>query len=159
MSLEKISDPREIRHWQGHMETDYIYTLGIAGERFFKEIKKNGRIMGAKCRKCGIVYVPPRMYCERCFDKLEEWINVGKRGTIHTYTIAHIDENGSKLKEPIVYAMIKFDGANGGLIHKIGEVNPQDVRIGMHVEAVLKPREKRECSINDIKHFKPIKQL
>jgi len=157
MTLEKISDSRAIRHWPGDMETDYLYTLGIAGERFFQEIKKNGRIMGAKCKHCGIVYVPPRMYCERCFEKLEEWLNVGNRGTVHTYTGAHIDRNGARLKEPTIYALIKIDGTDGGLVHKLEGIDPAEVKIGMRVEAVFKPREKREGSINDIKHFKPTK--
>jgi len=157
MTLEKITDAREIRHWPGHMETDYIYTMGIAGERFFNEIKKNGRIMGAKCKKCGVVYVPPRIYCERCFEKPEQWLDVGKRGTVHTYTIAHIDLDGSKLKQPTIYAMVKIEGTDGGLIHKIGEIDPEEVKIGMKVEAVFKPREKREGSITDIKYFKPVK--
>lgn len=157
MSLDKIGDPREIRHWPGHMETDYVYTHGIAGERFFKEIKENARIMGTKCKRCGIVYVPARMYCERCFEKLEEWVNVGKRGTVHAYTVAYIDMDGCKLKEPIVYAMVKMDGADGGLVHKLGEVNLKELKIGMAVEAVFKPKAKREGSINDIKYFKPTK--
>jgi len=157
MTVEKIHDTQEIRYWPGHMETDYIYTLGIAGERFFNEIKKNGKIMGAKCKKCGIVYVPPRTYCEQCFEKLEQWLDVGKRGIVHTYTIAHIDLDGSKLRDPTIYAMIKIDGTNGGLIHKIGEAKPSNVKIDMRVEAVLKAKEKREGSINDIKYFKPVK--
>jgi len=157
MTLEKLNDPREIRHWPGHMETDYIYTLGITGERFFKEIKKNGRIMGAKCKQCDIVYVPPRMYCQRCFEKLQEWVNVGNRGTVHTYTVAYIDLNGAKLKEPTIYAMIKIDGTDGGLVHKLGEIDPEKVKIGMKVEALFKPKEKREGSINDIRYFKPVK--
>jgi len=157
MTLEKISDVREIRHWSGHMETDYIYTMGIAGERFFNEIKKNGKIMGVKCKKCGLVYVPPRIYCERCFEKLEQWLDVGRRGTVHTYTIAHIEIDGSKLKEPTIYAVIKIDGTAGGFIHKIGEVDPEKIKIGMKVEAIFKPKEKREGSITDIRYFKPVK--
>jgi len=157
MTLEKLRDLREIRHWPGHMETDYIYTLGVAGERFFQEIKKNGKIMGAKCRRCGIVYVPPRMYCERCFEKLQEGVRVSSRGTVYTYTVAHIDLNGAKLKEPTIYAMIKIEGTDGGLIHKLEGVDPEEVKIGMKVEAVFKPKEKREGSINDIRYFKPVK--
>jgi len=157
MSIEKIQDPREIRHWPDHMETDYLYTLGIAGERFFQEIKKNGKIMGAKCKKCGIVYVPPRMYCERCFEKLTDWMNMGTKGTVYTYTVAHIDLDGAKLQKPTIYAMIKIDGADGGLIHKLDGIDPDKVKIGMKVEAVFKPKDKREGSINDIKHFKPTK--
>jgi len=156
MSLDKLSDARRIWHWMGHMETDYVYTLGVAGERFFKEIKENEKIMGARCKCCNVVYVPPRMYCEKCFEKLEEWIEVGRKGIVHTFTVACIDKDGCCLKEPVIYAVIKFDGAEGGLVHKLGEVKPENVCIGMKVEAVFKPKEQRVGSINDIKYFKPV---
>jgi len=154
MSLEKITNPLSARHWMGDMEADYVYTLGVAGERFFKEIKENGRIMGAKCPLCNIVFVPPRMYCEKCFEKLEEWVDVGRKGVIHTFTIATIDVDGSKLKKPVIFALIKFEGAHGGLIHKIGKTDK--ARIGMKVEAILRPPKERKASINDIEYFKPL---
>jgi len=154
MSTEKITNPFNARHWLGDMETDYVYTLGVAGERFFKELKK-GKIMGAKCPCCGIVYVPPRMYCEECFAKLEEWVDVGKKGTVHTFTVASIDIDGSQLEKPVIYALIKFDETHGGLIHKIEKTDT--VGIGMKVEAMFKPPEKRKASINDIAYFKPAK--
>jgi len=153
VSLEKITDPFEARHWIGDMEADYVYTLGVAGERFFKELKEKGRIMGAKCPRCGIVFVPPRMYCEKCFAKLEEWVDVGKKGVIHTFTIATIDVEGSKLEKPAIYALIKFERAHGGLLHKIGETDT--VFIGMKVQAVFKPPRQRKASINDIAYFRP----
>ena len=155
MSLERITNPLRARHWIGDMETDYVYTLGVVGERFFKEVKENGRIMGAKCPGCNIVYLPPRLYCEKCFEKLEEWVDLGKKGVIHTFTVATMDVNGSKLEEPVIYALIKFDGVHGGIIHKIGETDK--VSIGMKVEAVLRPPHERKASINDIEYFKPVK--
>ncbi|RLI17712.1 nucleic acid-binding protein [Candidatus Bathyarchaeota archaeon] len=155
MSIEKITNPLKTRHWLGNMEAHYVYTLGVAGERFFKELKENGRIMGAKCPRCGIVYVPPRMYCEKCFAKLEEWVDVGRKGVIHTFTIATLDIDGKKLEKPEIYALIKFEGAHGGIIHKIGETDT--VFIGMKVEAVLKPFEERKASINDIAYFRRVK--
>lgn len=156
MSIEKIKDPRRIKHWMGHMETDYAYTLGIAGERFLMEIKENARIMGAECQECGLTYVPPRLFCERCFEELTEWVEMGKTGTVHTYTIAHIDVDNSRLEEPTIWAMIKIDGAHGGFVHKLGEVKPEDVKIGMRVEAFFKDKEERTGSIRDIKYFRPI---
>jgi len=157
MSLEKIGDPSKIKHWMGHMECDYSYTHGIAGEKFFKEIKENARIMGTECKKCGFIYVPPRLFCEQCFEKLDEWVEVGKRGEVHTYTVAHIDVNGTKLKKPIIWAMIKIDKVHGGMVHRLSEVDPSDVRIGMHVEAVFKDKEERKGSMLDIKYFKPVR--
>jgi len=157
MATEKIIDVRRMTHWPGHMETDHIYTLGIANEKFFMEIKENGRILGAKCKRCGNIFVPPRIYCEKCFNKITEWINVGTKGVVHTFTVAYVDINGAKLKEPVIYALIKFGNAEGGLVHKLGEIEPCEVKIGMHVEAAFKLQAERTGNINDIKYFKPQK--
>ena len=157
MTTEKILDVRRMTHWPGHMEADYIYTLGIAGERFFKEIKENGRISGAKCKQCGKIFVPARLYCEKCFDKLTEWVDIGTKGRVYTFTVAYVDIKGAKLEEPTIYALIKFDGTVGGLVHKLGEVAICDLRVGLPVEAVFKPQPDRTANINDIKYFKPVK--
>ncbi|MFX0068315.1 MAG: Zn-ribbon domain-containing OB-fold protein [Promethearchaeota archaeon] len=156
MSTERIRDPRDIKHWLGHMETDYVYTLGVAGERFFREIKENGKIFGVKCEECNIIFVPPKMYCERCFGKCEDWEEVNDEGVVHTFTVAHVDEKGKPLEKPMVFAFVEIMGTKGGFIHKIGEVNPEDVFIGMEVKAVFEEKDKRTGSINDIKYFKPV---
>ena len=155
MSLDKIAGPNRIRHWLGDMEADYIYTLGVAGERFFKEIKDKGKIMGAKCTRCNIVYVPARMYCEKCFSELDKWVDVGARGIVHTFTVATIGMDGKSLQEPVIYALIKFPGTCGGLIHRISGISHEKAKIGMEVEAVFKPQIERKASINDIEHFRP----
>jgi uncharacterized OB-fold protein len=139
------------------METDYIYTLGLAGEKFFTEIKDNGRFFGAKCKRCGVTYMPPRLYCEKCFEKLTEWVNLGTKGSVFTFTVAYVNIDGAKLKIPVIYALIKFADAEGGLVHKLGEVKPHEIKIGMPVEAVLKPQSERKGNINDINYFKPTK--
>jgi uncharacterized OB-fold protein len=52
--------------------------------------------------------------------------------------------------------VIRLDGASeGGFLHKLGEVDPDDVRIGMAVEAVWKPLAERTGSILDIAYFRP----
>jgi uncharacterized OB-fold protein len=158
MSLERIGDPRKVKHWMGHMEADYQYTHGLAGEKFFKEIKENAKITGTKCHTCDLTYVPPRLFCERCFEKLEDWVEVSKTGRVHTYTVAHIDTDGSKLKEPLIWALIKIEGIHGGFVHRLGDIDPKDVKIGMAVEAVLKARKDRTGSMSDIKHFRPVAQ-
>ena len=156
MSVDKIRDPRRVKHLMGHMETDYAYTLGIAGERFLMEIKENTKIMGTECKKCGLTYVPPRMFCERCFEELTEWVEMSGTGTVHSFTVAHIDVDNTRLKEPIVWAMIEIDGAHGGFVHKLGKVKPEDVWIGMRVEAVFKSKKDRTGSIRDIEYFRMI---
>ena len=44
------------------------------------------------------------------------------------------------LEEPQLPAVIRLDGTSeGGFLHLLGEVAPDDVRAGMQVEAVWKP--------------------
>jgi len=81
-------------------------------------------------------------------------VDVGKRGEVYMFTVAAIDVDGKKLDKPQIYALIKFEGVHGGLIHRIGETDK--VYIGMKVEAVFKPPNERKASINDIAYFKPI---
>ena len=75
---------------------------------------------------------------------------------VHAYTVAYIDIDGSKLKEPTIWAVIKIANAHGGLVHKLGETAPENVKIGMSVEAVFKDKKEREGSMLDIKYFKPV---
>ncbi len=164
MPVEKVTQVSQTKPWYGELSpgppepTLYgQYTYGIAGERFFREIKDNGRIMGAKCEKCALLYVPPRIYCERCFSELGEWREIEGKGRVHTYTVAYVDLDGTRLAEPALLALVKFPGVYGGLVHRLGEVKVEEVEIDMPVEVVLKPKEKRTGSILDIKYFKPAK--
>lgn len=170
MPVEKVTQVDQTKPWYGALSSKYgkalleapepglygQYTYGIAGERFFREIKDNAKILGTKCPKCGLIYLPPRIYCERCFNGLEEWIEIKNEGEIYTYTIGWVDLDGSRLQEPVIIALVKFNGIYGGIIHRIDEVSAQEVNIGMKVVAVFKEKDEREGSILDIKYFKPI---
>jgi len=72
-------------------------------------------------------------------------------------TVAYVDVDGSKLKKPIIWAMVKIDNVHGGFVHKLGEVDLKDVEIETRVEAIFKEKKKRVDSILDIKYFKPVK--
>lgn len=164
MPVDKVThvdDTKALREKLGYRETLPItlygqYTYGITGERFFREIKDNGRFMGALCQTCNLLYLPPRMYCERCFEELREWKEIKNEGEVYTYTISWLDLDGSRLQEPVIVALVKFEGVYGGIVHRIGEVNAQEVNIRMKVVAVFKEQDQREGSILDIKHFKPL---
>lgn len=156
--LEKTSKTTEIKHWLGDMEVDhYLYTSGLAGEKFFSALRDEGKILGAKCKPCGITYVPPRIYCERCFAGLEDsFVDVGLRGKVQTFTIARIDKEENRLEEPEIFAIIAFNENATGFLHKLGEVESSEIKMGMEVEAVLKPKNKREGKITDISYFRSI---
>ena len=70
--LDRTTDARKFRHWEGDVEADYIYTSGVAGERFFVALRDEGRMLASRCTACMLDYLPPRMFCEDCFAELTE---------------------------------------------------------------------------------------
>lgn len=154
--LEKIDKNIEARAWEGEIPIQGRYTCGLAGEKFFREIMENGRLLGTHCPECDYTYVPPTLYCERCFAKLDEWVEVGPEGTVQSFTVLLVAPDGSPLEEPDILALIQLDGADSVLVHRLGKVGLGELAIGMRVKAVLKPKKQREGSILDIVHFVPI---
>jgi acetyl-CoA C-acetyltransferase len=132
----------------------YSWDAGVAVGRFLDGLRA-GKILGRECRRCERVLVPPRMFCERCFRETDAWIEVEHTGTVQTYSICHVSWDMQPLDPPEIPAVIAVDGSDGGLLHMLGGVEPDEVRIGMDVEAVWKPVGERTGSILDIAHFRP----
>ena len=154
--LEKVDKLHHAIAWPGDIPITSRYTAGIAGERFFREIKDQARILGTRCEACDLVYVPATIFCERCFAELDEWVEVASRGTVFTYTVLHRDLDDRPLNPPAVLAYVKLEGCDGGLVHYLGDVAPEAVHIGLAVEAVFKDAAEREGSILDIACFRPV---
>lgn len=153
--LYRIEHPRDALAWEGDIPITSRYTMGLAGERFFREIKEKGQLTATRCPACDLTYVPPRLYCERCFARLEEWVDAPATGWVHTFTVVHIDLDGQPLPQPRAMAFVLLDDTDGGLVHFLGEVEPDEVYTGMRVEAVFKKKAERTGSILDILHFRP----
>jgi hypothetical protein len=154
-SLEHIERVDQLGQWPGEMPVSFLYTVGVAGERFLRELMENGRFLGSRCSDCRYTYLPPRLYCERCFAELTDWVEVGPRGTVEALTVAHVGLDGQPLAEPQTFALIRLDGADGLLIHRISAPAGQELELGATVEPVFHPRAARKGSILDIQHFKP----
>ena len=137
----------------------YSFSAGIAMSRFLKELK-NGRILATKCHKCERIMVPPRVFCEQCFKPMDEWVYLKDTGRVNTYSVSFITADATRVKEPIIVAIIEIDGASKGMgiLHTIGEINWKKVKFGMQVKAVWKPAKERQGTITDIKYFKPLKK-
>ncbi|MCS7122039.1 MAG: Zn-ribbon domain-containing OB-fold protein [Archaeoglobaceae archaeon] len=153
--IEKITDPEKLRHWGGKIELYWVYTSGKAGDLFFKKLKADGKFLAAKCKKCCWIYFPPRIYCPKDFSETE-YLEVSGEGRVRAFTVARLDPYEKELKKPEIYALIDIDGTNGSIIHLLGEVNAEEVSIGMRVKPVLKPKEQMLGDLTDILYFKPI---
>ncbi len=135
----------------------YAWDAGVAIGRYLAELKE-GRLMGVRCNRCNRTVIPPRNFCEWCFWPMDDWVALPDTGTVNTFSLCYVTWDMQYLTEPEIPAVIDIDGTRPlvGIMHKLGDVDPDDVKIGMKVQAVWKPPEEREGSILDIQYFRPV---
>ncbi|MEO0099127.1 MAG: Zn-ribbon domain-containing OB-fold protein [candidate division WOR-3 bacterium] len=144
-----------LAYWKA--DAKYAWDCGIAIGKYLAGLKE-GKILGVKCEKCGRIMVPPRIFCEECFRTIDSWVELKDTGKVNTFSLCYITWDMKFLKEPQIPAVIEIDGASPGhgIMHLLGEVKPEEVKVGMKVKAVWKKKEEREGAITDILYFKPI---
>jgi uncharacterized OB-fold protein len=135
------------------VRAEYRWDAGVAIGRYLDGLRE-GRLLGRECRVCGRILLPPRMFCEQCFRPTDRWVDVPDTGTVNTFSLCYVTWDMRRLTVPELPAVIDLSG--GGLLHKLGEVDPGDIRIGMRVQAVWKPPAERQGSILDIAHWRPV---
>ena len=147
------------------LKAEFAWDTGIGIGSYLAGLKR-GVILGSRCNHCRKVVVPPRTVCEWCFRPMDEYVPVKDTGTINTFSLCYVTWDVQRIKEPEIPAVISLDGASelsdtsvimGGIMHKIGGIEPEKVKIGMRVKAVWKLEEERTGSITDILCFKPEK--
>lgn len=140
----------------GKMALPYTYFAGRVGSKFITTIRDQKKIMGVKCPKCNKVYVPPRQTCEKDLEDIRDnWVDLKNTGEVTNFTVVRYDDKHLPRKAPFVLAMVKLDGADTPFVHILEGVKPDDVKIGMKVEAVF--AKEGTNTILDIDHFEPKK--
>ena len=139
------------------VEARYAWDAGMAIGHYLEGLKE-GEIRARVCHGCERILVPPRMFCEQCFRPTDAWTTVQDTGTVNTFSLAYITWDMRDLDDPDIPAVIELDGASPGIgiMHKLGDVDPETVHTGMRVRAVWKPKDQRTGSILDIDHWAPL---
>ena len=134
----------------------YSWWAGDTASKFFIALRDEKKFIAPRCGKCRKVFMPPRKICPSCFTENTEWVNVADEGTLVAYSVARrqLESIPADKKVPVIWGLVKLDGADTALLHYIGEVKPEKVKAGMRVKAVF--AESRTGGIRDISHFKPV---
>jgi uncharacterized OB-fold protein len=103
------------------------------------------------------VYVPARLFCERCFAELTEQVKVKPEGIVKSFSYYNVDRDGKRFNQPVASVLVKLEGATTVMLHRLLDVKDLSrVTIGSRVKAVIKPKTKRTGSILDIEGFRLI---
>jgi acetyl-CoA C-acetyltransferase len=137
----------------------YRWDDGFALTTYLEGFEK-GKIRASYCSGCDRMLIPSRSFCELCnLRSVDRYIDMPDTGVVETYTISYVDWASAPLPdgEVNIFAVIAIDGAGAhmGLVHRLGEVDPADIEIGMRVKAVWKPEEEREGAVTDLLYFRP----
>jgi uncharacterized OB-fold protein len=133
---------------------DYDYAASPEESLFYRGLNE-GRIMGQRCPTCEKVYIPPRSACPADGTPTAEEIELSHTGTVTTFCIVNVPFLGQKITPPYVSAYVLLDGADIAVLHLILGVPADEVRMGMRVKAVWKPKDEWTFSLENIDHFAP----
>jgi uncharacterized OB-fold protein len=143
--VEIVTTPVSMRvqHSASPQETKYL--LGL----------QDGKLIGQRCPVCHKVYIPPRGACPVDGVPTTDEVELPDRGIVTTFCIVNVPFYGQRIKPPYVAAYVLLEGADIAFLHLILDCPAEDVRMGMRVEAVWRPREEWEPGLQNISHFRP----
>jgi len=136
----------------GELSVSFRYTPGVGNTAFFEALRDRGVFLGSRCDVCAVTYLPARIFCERCLAELEPAVECGPEGELLSWTIARADVDDRPLDAPVVYGLVRLDGADTVMLHRLVDVDGEPT-IGARVRARL--ASDRDGSILDIEGFAP----
>ena len=135
----------------------YEHTASAGESRFLAGLA-SGRLLGERCPVCGKVYIPPRGACPTDGVPTTDEIELPDVGTVTTFCVVNVPYPGQRVAPPYVAAAILLDGADIPFQHLILGCKASEVRMGMRVKAVWKPRDEWGTTPENIDHFRPAGQ-
>ena len=132
----------EIQHTASQPESAYLRALA------------QGKLLGARTVD-GKVYFPAREADPATGKHFAELVELPDQGTVTTFAIINIPFAGQRIAPPYVAAYVLLDGADIPFLHLVSDIDADQVRMGMRVQAVWKPREEWDFGIDNIHYFRP----
>ena len=112
-------------------------------EQFYRFMNE-GKLMGAKCIKCGKIMLPPRPICIQCYSKDLEWIKLENKGKLLTYTIIHVAPPQFQHLVPYAVGIIELEKGLK-LPGMIKGIDFDKIKIGMELKIEVEPVTKEEA--------------
>ena len=114
-----------------------------------------GRLLGQRCPACGQVYFPSRGVCPADGVPTTDEVELPDTGTVTTFCVVNVPFPGQRVTPPYVAGAVLLDGADITFQHLILGGPASEVRMGMRVRAVWKPRAAWGTTAENIDHFRP----
>ncbi len=117
----------------------------------FNQFLAEHRLMAARCRRCAVLYLPPRALCPGCGGEDLEWCELAGKGRLLAYTLVYaapqqLAAEGYGRGNPYCVGVVQVDEGPGisARILGVDTQRPEEIRIGTPVQvAFIEPGEGR----------------
>lgn len=130
-----------------------VETFPFTIEQFYKFVSER-RLMAARCEECGVMLLPPRPMCTKCFSSHMEWVELKNNGKLLTYTVIHISPKQFESIAPYAVGIVRLeDGPK--LPGIIRDVQLEGISVGMSLKVGFDTTKPREWPVWPRYFFKP----
>jgi len=105
-----------------------------------------GKIMGARCKKCGAVALPPRPICISCHGSDMEWVQFQGKGKLAAFTSIFVAppsmvKEGFGRNNPYIVGVVELAEGNRivGRILGLDAKKPEGIKVGTSLTAEFIP--------------------
>ncbi|MBC8496338.1 MAG: Zn-ribbon domain-containing OB-fold protein [Anaerolineales bacterium] len=128
--------------------TEHNFTH-VSFEHFLGEQK----LMGARCKACDTLYLPPRPMCTECYRDDMNWAELPENGKLIAFTTIHIAptamlEAGYGRDNPYVSGIVELENglAISAQIMGLDAAKPEEIKIGTALKAEYVERGEGEAN-------------
>lgn len=101
----------------------------------FVDFLEAGKVMGSRCKSCGLVFFPPRSDCFQCLSSDVEWFEINGKGKLVTYSRLQYAPVGFEADVPYCIALLDYGGFKvfGRISADLAE---DQIEVGMEMKTV-----------------------
>ncbi len=102
----------------------------------FVDFLEGGKVMGTRCKDCGLVFFPPRADCYKCLASNVEWFEVSGKGKLLTYSELKFAPVG--FQDDVPYCIALLDYGEYKIFGRIAKDVPEsEIEVGMEMKTIV----------------------
>jgi uncharacterized OB-fold protein len=102
----------------------------------FIDYLQKEKVMGTRCKDCGLIFFPPRADCYRCLAGNMEWFEITGKGKLITYSKLEFAPIG--FQDDVPYWIAILDYGDYKVFGRIaGDLPEEDIKVGMEMKTAV----------------------
>ena len=102
----------------------------------FIDYLEQGKVMGTRCKGCGLTFFPPRADCYKCLASDMDWFEVSGTGKLVSFSKLEFAPVG--FGDDLPYAIALLDYGDYKVFGRIAsDLSEEEVQVGMEMKTVV----------------------